>query len=267
MHIEPGVYRDMPDSEYRRLDALSRSDLLNWAYPRDKAIDPLTATIGTAFHAIMLEPQHFKDRFVIGPDVNRRTADGKAAFAEAQDQAKADCRELIPHREFQTLREMAETVKQHPKLGPLRRSIAEGKSRAELTVVWMEQGVKLKARLDQVTDKAIFDWKSTACADPEQFAESCTKYRYHVQHAMYQDGWLAATGGALPFVFLPVAKRPPITCWAHRIEQVHVDHGRELYKTLVGLYARSRRMIDSNGANEKKQHDFGRTMELETMNP
>jgi hypothetical protein len=238
MHIEPGVYEGLTDAEYRRLDAVSRSDLLNWAYPSDRPIDPITATVGTAFHAIMLEPQHFKSRYAVGPDVKRNTKEGKAIYAEADAKATEDGLQLIPYREFKTLREMAETVKNHPKLGPLRRSITEGKSRAELTVVWDCQGVRLKARLDQVTDKAIIDWKSTGCGDPDQFAESCMKYRYHVQHAMYQDAWMDATGEALPFVFVPVSKRPPITAWAHRIEQVHVDHGRELYKTLVGLYAR-----------------------------
>lgn len=238
MHIEPGVYNGLTDAEYRRLDALSRSDLLNWAYPSARPIDPLVATVGTAFHAIMLEPQHFKARYVVGPEVDRRTAEGKAAFAKAREQAEANGLELIPHSQMAMLFDMAAAVRDHAKIGPLRRSIAEGKSRAELTVVWESQGVKLKARLDQVTDKAIVDWKSTGCTDPEQFAESCIKYRYHVQAAMYCDGWREATGEALPFIFVPVAKRPPITCWAHRIEQVHVDHGRELYTTLVGLYAR-----------------------------
>jgi exodeoxyribonuclease VIII len=238
MHIEPGVYTDLSDTEYRRLDAVSRSDLLNWAYPSDKPIDPITATVGTAFHAIMLEPQHFKTRYAVGPDVKRNTKEGKAIYAEADAKATEDGLQLIPHREFRLLREMADTVKNHPQLGPLRRSIAEGKSRAEITVVWDCQGVRLKARLDQVTSKAIVDWKSTGCMDPDQFAESCIKYRYHVQHAMYQDAWQAATGEALPFVFVAVTKRPPFTAWPHRIEQVHVDHGRELYQTLVGLYAR-----------------------------
>ena len=238
MHIEPGVYDGLTDAEYRRIDAISRSDLLNWAYPRDKPIAKTAAIVGTAFHAIMLEPQHFKSRYAVGPDVKRNTKEGKDIYAEAEEKANADGLQLIPYPEFRTLREMADTIKHHPKLGPLRRSVAEGKSRAELTVVWDCQGVRLKARLDQVTDKAIFDWKSTGCCDPEQFAQSCIQYRYHVQHAMYQDGWLAATGEALPFVFVAVSKRPPYTAWAHRMDQVHIDHGRGLYQTLVGLYAR-----------------------------
>ena len=238
MQIEPGVYPDLSDAEYRRLEAVSRSDLLAWAYPSDKKIDAMAARVGTAFHSIMLEPHKVKAQYVTGPDVDRRTKEGREAFAWAEEQADADDKTLIPHREFGLLKEMAATVANHPKIGPLRRSIREGKSRAELTVVWESQGVLLKARLDQVTDKAIIDWKSTGCTEPEQFAESCIRYRYHVQAAMYQDAWHAATGEMLPFAFVAVAKRPPITCWAHRIDQRDIDHGRELYTTLVGLYAR-----------------------------
>jgi len=238
MDIEPGVYPDLSEAEYRRLNALSRSDLLRWAYPTDKKIDPMAARIGTAFHSVMLEPHKVKANYVKGPDVDRRTAEGKQVFADAEEHADADDKILIPHREFMLLREMSDTVKNHPKIGALRRSAIDGKSRAELTVVWESQGVLLKARLDQVTDKAIIDWKSTGCTEPEQFSQSCIRYRYHVQHAMYQDAWQAASGEILPFVFVAVAKRPPITCWAHQIDQRDVDHGRELYTTLVGLYAR-----------------------------
>jgi hypothetical protein len=235
MKIEPGIYDDLSFGEYRRIDAIGKSDLMAWASGHASDLNADTANEGTAFHTVMLEPHLFKEHIAVAPDtIDRRTAKGKKEWSAFCEGAKIGGRTPLMARQKAMIAEMSRCVVKHPKLNKLRKM----DSRREVTIVWECQGVRLKARIDQVTDKAIWDWKSTSQTEPEAFAESCLRYAYHVQHAMYQDGWYACTEQMLPFVFVPVSKRPPFTCWMHRIEQVHIDHARTLYQTLVGLYAR-----------------------------
>ena len=170
--------------------------------------------------------------------MDRRTAEGKRIYAEAEEHADCQDKILVPQSMLAMLREMVRAVRHDQQLSKLHAAAIEGKTRVETTIVWESDGVLLKARLDQVTTKAIIDWKSTGLLDPEAFADACNRYNYHVQAAMYQDGWLALTGETLPFIHAVCGKRPPYPCWLHRIPDADLDHGRTLYQTLVRLYAR-----------------------------
>ena len=45
--------------------------------------------MGSAIHCLLLEPDEFKDRFIIAPPFNRRTNAGKAEEAEFQPAAQS----------------------------------------------------------------------------------------------------------------------------------------------------------------------------------
>jgi hypothetical protein len=234
--MEPGIYDDISDAEYRRIPAISRSDLLEWA-GLSKAIDKTAATMGIVFHMAMLEPHLIAESVMVGPEVDRRYTEGKQAWAEAE--AKADERGmmLVTPKALDTLRSMVAGVLHDPQLSKLHKAARAGQTRNEVTVIWERDGVLLKARIDQVTKKALIDWKSTGLLEPDDFAASCVGYNYHVQSAMYQDGWASATGEHLPFIHAACSKRQPHPCWLHRIPQSDIDHGKTLYETLVRLYA------------------------------
>ncbi|MCJ8335008.1 MAG: PD-(D/E)XK nuclease-like domain-containing protein [Epibacterium sp.] len=238
--MEPGIYEDIGEVEYRRLPAVSRSDLIEWA-GLSGPINDAAARWGTIFHLAMLEPHRLKSS-VMHPErpLDLRNPEDKQHWEATCEHAREHGKTPARQRELAGLRDCLRVVKADKTLGPLHRLAADGKCKREVTIVWDFEGVLLKARLDQVTSKAIIDWKSTGCADPEQFAESCIRFNYHVQHGMYQDGWMAVTGEVLPFAFAASSKRPPHPCWVHRLDQRDVDHGRTLYRAMVHLYAKQR---------------------------
>ena len=234
--IKPGIYPDISDAEYRRIDALSRSDLMEWA-GLCKPISEEAAATGTAFHLAMLQPHLLKES-VIWPDqpIDRRTKEGKAAWQHWTDKASEEGKTLIRHGTLDKLRAMVGAVRRDKTLGPLHTAAVKGVTRNEVTIVWEFEGVLLKARLDQVTGKAIIDWKSTSLIDPDEYAQACIKYGYHIQAPMYQDGWMACTGEILPFVHAVTSKREPHPCWLHRMDIRDTDHGRAFYQSLVRIY-------------------------------
>lgn len=86
--MNTGIYYDISNEDYHAGDGVSKSQLdmvaknpalLKWvkAAPEDEekksALD-----MGTALHCLLLEPKEFDKRFIVAPQFNRRTNQGKA---------------------------------------------------------------------------------------------------------------------------------------------------------------------------------------------
>ena len=80
----------MTEKEYRSHPAISRSELWKIRESPEKfkcfkenPTEPTPALIfGQAFHKLALQPETFSDEFAVMPQVDRRTKDGKAIWAE-----------------------------------------------------------------------------------------------------------------------------------------------------------------------------------------
>ena len=75
----------MTEKEYRQHPAISRSELWHirespqkFKYYKENPPEPTPSLLfGQVFHKMLLEPVTFDDEFVVAPEVNRRTKDGK----------------------------------------------------------------------------------------------------------------------------------------------------------------------------------------------
>ena len=81
----------------------------------------------------------------------------------------------------------------------------------EVTMVWDEDGVACKARIDWLHDdyRFIDDYKTAASANPEQFTRNLFSYGYDIQAAFYLRGLKAITGKDATFRFIAQEKEPP----------------------------------------------------------
>ena len=88
--MEPGIYSGISNDAYHSGpgDSSSRikTALTSAAhYLAYKSTDATPAmALGTAIHALVLEPDTWRNELVIAPDINRRTKAGKAEFALIQ---------------------------------------------------------------------------------------------------------------------------------------------------------------------------------------
>ena len=80
----------MTEQEYRAAEGVSRSQLWRlhegspekFMYAEEHPEEPTPALVfGQMVHKLILEPETFNDEFAVAPDVDRRTKDGKAAWA------------------------------------------------------------------------------------------------------------------------------------------------------------------------------------------
>lgn len=86
--MTPGIYFDISNEDYHAGDGVSKSQLdmvalspalLQWQKSAPVDTEKLKALdMGTALHCLLLEPEEFDKRFIVAPQFNLRTNQGKA---------------------------------------------------------------------------------------------------------------------------------------------------------------------------------------------
>ena len=163
-----------------------------------------TADMGTAVHALTLEPE--KELVRCGPETRRGNA-WKEAYAEAE----ADGVTLLPEKEFYQAQDIAHSLLAHPEAKDI--LTADDKiCEASIFVTHPELKLDLKIRPDIFVPSmgVMADVKTTQSSVPSQFARQVFSYGWHIQGAFYKlcaelAGWEVDS-----FAFLSVEKERPI---------------------------------------------------------
>ena len=227
------------------LDLISKSPAHYYAKyldPNREIMQPTPAMrMGSITHSYILEPKQFSNNYVIAPEINKRTNDGKAAWA-AFEQANAG-KTIISVDEFDLVQRMRDAVMAHPAAAMFLQS-----GRAEQVFHFNEQstGVACKIKPDFLSENTEFivDLKTTSDASSSEFGRSAYNHRYHVQGAFYGDGFYYSTRQSLKgFVFIAVEKEPPFAVAVYYLDQQAIELGREAYLRDLAVY---KRCIETN---------------------
>ena len=235
IHLDPGIYRDMPDADYRRVCAISKSDLDKWADPT-RDINPRNALMGTVFHAAILEPDIAREKVLVFSETRRGTKAWDAC--EAENPGKW----VITPGEFDTIKGTVASVKAHPQASRVRQHAIDNPTGTELVLVWRDEssGVLCKCKIDDATPKVVVDWKTTGMYDASKSSEAIATYGYDGQGAHYSNGYFASFNEVKPFVFIFASKRKdkghPV--WVHHASEAEMLSGQRSIKQLLALFAR-----------------------------
>lgn len=232
----------MTEKEYREHPAISRSELWKirespekFKYYKDNPEEPTPALIfGQAFHKLALQPDSFGDEFAVAPQVDRRTKEGKAIWAEFAEQAEG--KTLITEEDFNRAIEMRDSLYKAPFVSRL----LSGEREKEF--FWTDDltGEECKCRADCVSDigniNIIADLKSASSADMEHFTKDSINYGYDFQAGMYTEGVEKCTGKSYSFVFIVVEKEPPYAVNVLQADELFVKRGKDIFRELIGIY-------------------------------
>lgn len=227
----PGFWSGLDNDTYRaQRDWVSKSDLVqiktdpaSFIHRRDAPIDdtklePLQH--GSAFHCYMTEPDEFKSRFVVAPSFDGRTTKGKADKADFEAEIK-DSGIIIIDAEFgRVLPILRGSVMAHPTA----RMLFEIGYEAETSGFYIEPttGEKCKFRPDMMNRQYnwIADLKSMAQFEKMsyEFEDKC----YHVQDALYSDGYEILTGEKPSFYFIVCSTS--VNCGKYDVSVIELDH-------------------------------------------
>lgn len=189
-------YFDIPALSASGISDFMRSPLHFWRKtplnPDRVKDEPTPAMIfGSLAHCLILAPESFDDEFAIAPDVNRRTNEGKAEWAEFV-QAHAGLK-IITSEDYDAAIQMRDAMFRN---SDVRQLLGNGCS--EEPVTWRREpdGLLCKAKLDYLRSGLVVDYKTTDDARPDNFARSMAKFGYHRQMAWYMEAALNHHGEA-----------------------------------------------------------------------
>lgn len=232
----------MTEKEYREHPAISRSELWRirespekFKYYRDNPEEPTPALIfGQAFHKLALQPESFFDEFAVAPQVDRRTKEGKAIWAEFCEQSED--KTVITEDDYAKATDMIDSLYK----APFAKKLLSGEKEKEF--FWTDEltGEECKCRTDCVSElnkvNIIVDLKSASSADNEHFTKDSINYGYDFQAAMYTEGVEKCTGKSYSFVFIVVEKEPPYAVNVLQADELFVKRGKDLFRELIGIY-------------------------------
>lgn len=232
----------MTEKEYRSMDGVSRSQLWrlkespeHFKYAEEHPEEPTPALIfGQMVHKLVLEPKTFDEDFVIMPEVDRRTKEGRAIWADFLE--GAGDRILIKEADYDKAVEMKDALMKID----LAKKLLTGKH--EIPVFWTDDltGEPCKARLDCMVpltdDVIIVDYKTTGDASTEAFIKSAINYGYDFQAAMYMEGVKKTMNKKARFIFIAQEKEPPYSVNILAADDLLVQRGFDVFRELIGIY-------------------------------
>ena len=232
----------MTEQEYRQHEGISRSQLWKirespekFKYAMEHPEEPTPALLfGTMVHKLVLEPDTFDEEFIVAPEVDRRTKEGKAAWSQFEEDAAG--RQIVKQADFDKAVAMRDALYALP----LCQTLFAGEH--EVPVFWTDPmtGELCKVRLDcahELSDRLlIVDYKSTNDASTEAFIRSAINYGYDFQAAMYTEGVKQTRGCKVEFVFVAQEKDPPYAVNILRADDLLMNHGFDTFRELLGIY-------------------------------
>lgn len=233
----------MNEKEYRASEGISRSELWQirespekFKYYREhpKASSP-AQIFGSAVHKLILEPDGFDGEFVLAPNIDRRTKDGKAAYNAFLD--GLDGRDIISQADYTKALSMASRALETPYIKAL---LSQGAK--EYPLWWNDDitGELCKVRLDCLTEVQgqlyIVDYKTAADASTDSFMRVAVKYGYDFQAAMYCEAVYKTTGRKANFVFVVQEKEEPYAINMLVADDYFLLRGYDIFRELIGIY-------------------------------
>lgn len=239
-------YHAMPGVSNSGLSDFARSPAHYYALHLDPARPPEVARSGqlegNLAHCAILEPDHFDDRYALGPVNDKRLKAWRDWQIEVEDRGV----EKITPREYTTAFAQAVSVRKIKDVATL---LAKG--RPEVSCGWIDAatGELCRCRPDWVhpvgngaaAGVILLDVKTCGDACAAEFTRQIARKGYHRQAAFYSDGYALATGEpVLGFIFVAVESSWPYAAGAYMLDEVSIDKGREEIAELLPRFAACR---------------------------
>lgn len=241
----------MTNAEYRKAEGISRSDLfkfakspLHYKYAKEHPAESTAAlTFGSAAHKWILEKDDFYNEYVVAPNVDKRTKEGKEIWNTFLKLAEG--KTVISVDDFETIVDMGIAIDEHP----FARKFLEGEHEVSLFWTDADTGEKVKCRPDSMTTfsgkeiddtledrKLIVDYKTTDSLEDGHFERSCRNYGYKLQAGMYREGVFQNFLEDYGFAFVCQEKKPPYAVRVYVCTEEYIQSGFDEYKALMAIY-------------------------------
>ena len=229
------MLRKLSMQEYLDLPAIGAHDIISfmtcpakWKYEKEHPRKTDAMSFGSLVHTATLEPELMDQIYYSMPKIDRRTKDGKEAYAKAESEAKG--KHIISHEDYNESLVLASSVRACIAAEKLMKN-----SQFEMSATATIHDISIRSRFDIISEnRYLADLKTTQDASPFGFSREIARYYYHVQAALYLDVYSQVTGEPQrSFAFIAVEKTPPYLCAVYELSEDAIDKGRELYENAL----------------------------------
>ena len=213
-------YRSAPGINYSSLKLIDKSPLHYKHNIENPPPDRKVFQVGRAIHCAVLEPEKFRDEYVIMPATIKK----RAGKAWEEFKAENEGREIVSVAERDKYVSIAKSIKKNPHT---RRLLARKTTKCEVPIFWTYRGHEMKSQIDFLGPNMMGDLKSTADILPRKFDRSVVNYEYLAQFAFYQMAHETQIGKRVPFYCFAVEKEAPFDVCPVLIPDDALDYGRK----------------------------------------
>jgi exodeoxyribonuclease VIII len=228
-------YRALPLVNFSALKRIAESPA-HYAWGLSHPLEDTPAMqLGRAVHCAVLEPDLFGGRYVVAPQCDRRTKEGKALYAAFV--AEAGDAEVLTQDQHEQATAIALAVRAHPVAAAL---LAHGE--AEVILRWEDEetGIPCKGKTDWIGSGALIDLKTTNDLSPHGWWRTVALRDYHAHLAFYYDGARASGLAVSAAGLIGVEKDAPFDVGVFELAADVLDVGRRRYRSWLRLLQQCR---------------------------
>lgn len=183
--------------------------------------------IGSALHELILEPEFFKNNYLVTPKFDMRTNVGKTAHAEFLQQAEGKV--LLNIDEYEMIVKMGQSASENETFLEL---IWDSYRELSCYTIDEKTGLKLKMRPDSFAKNksTITDIKSCQKSSYKDFKGDVYKFGYSITSAFYKD-FLNREN----YVFCAIEKQAPYQTALYMLSDDMIEYGRGQYRMALDL--------------------------------
>jgi exodeoxyribonuclease VIII len=203
--------------------------------------------LGELVHSLALEPDTFSSRYAVVPKCDRRTTEGKIAWAEFQ--AEANGKQLVDGDLYQQACECVESLSNHD-IGRYYINELPRDAVIEVPIMfdWLEVPCKCKPDMVLPESQIIIDITTTKDASPGAFCKSVGAFGYARQAAFYKLACREKYGDDFRFFFFVVNTSAPYESAVYELDDQSIAIGFDEIEQLLTEY-KSRLATDEWIAN------------------
>ncbi len=218
-----------------KLLARTPSHYRAWALGEMRDLDDSALAFGKAAHAAVLEPEVFDASYAperTFGDCRKRENKARRDAWRASVYGKA----ILSADDAQRIDGIRRSIAAHPLASALLRG-----GRPEVAALWTDEetGLRCKGKADYWRPDlgVLVDLKTSSDAMPDAFGRSAATYRYHVQAALYREGWRALGHAVDHFIFVVVEKLPPYAVALFEMDAEAMETGRIIIRREMAVLA------------------------------
>jgi hypothetical protein len=262
--IEDRVYHGSPGISASGLKDIQKCPAL-YKFKKDNyepdSEKPETLIVGSAIHTFILEPEKFKETYIVAPSNDKRKKEWKnfVMNIDERDREKPILRKesmdvmLGVKKSLCTVRDrygtnIFQNLIHHP----------ETKRERAIYTIDPNRGILLKAKVDINYKGILFDLKSTKNAQHSLFIKDAANLGYDIQAAFYLKVVSLAKKKAKGFGFIGIEKKPPYLSNSILMERRDITLASFLTEKLLDEYTfcvKNQLWYGYNGIDKAKKYE------------